>query len=445
MATGVWLTTDAARHDPPGTSRAARPLLVLLLDGVAYERIRGLYDAGHFRRFQPPARLISVFPTLTDPAYDLLFGTGPTPGYEARYFDRQANRMPRVLSTYLRGQNEAWVRKVDYRLSFLKDAIMYLLPKWVYRSELRHARRVLDKCLAAGNGPVVLYILSTDGLAHMLRPEEIDAHLVRLDEWLERAVTDHDGELEVVMLSDHGLGRLPPGCTRLERFNLGAVLRATGLRLVKRLRRPGDVALPLFGLLDLARLHTHDAATREHAIAALRTRPEIEVLAARDGDRLQVYARDATALVRCRRDDAGLAWYSYEPVQGDPLRLADACAVLRSTGRMDADGFATPSAWLAVTADQDFPAAPSRLWEGLFSLCREQPDIVVSLTERWYVGSGLLSRFVRMQGTHGGLHRRATETFAMTTRLNLPSPLDLRQLGQCLRREFGWPAGPASG
>jgi hypothetical protein len=420
-------------------------LLVVLLDGVAYERVHGLYAAGRFRRFRPPARLISVFPTLTDPAYDLLFGTGPTPGYEAGYFDRQANRLTGALRTYLRGGNEAWVRHVDYRLSFLKDAIMYLFPKWVYRSELARARRVLNRRLRAGSRQVVLYILSTDGLAHMLAPAEIDMQLLVLERWIERVAGDWGDELDMVLLSDHGLGRLPPDCTHIQRFDLGAALRAAGLRLVKRLQRPGDVALPLFGLLDVARLHTFDADTRQRAVGVLRGRAEVELVAERDGDRVRVFTAGATAAIRCRCDALGAPRYSYEPEVGDALRLAEACRALRRAGQMDAAGFATGAAWLAATADADFPAAPERLWEAFFSICREQPDTVVSLTERWYVGSGLLSRFVRLQGTHGGLHRRGTETFAMATSLNLPSPLDLRQLAEFLRRELGWPPGPPRG
>ncbi len=428
------------RNGAPGyvAASAARRLLVLLLDGVAYERMRGLHDAGYFRRFHPPARLISVFPTLTDPAYDLLFGSGPTPGYEAGYFDRPTNRLTRALPTYLRGGNEAWVRHVDYRLSFFIDAVMYLFPRWVYRGELRRARQVLDDCLGAGRDVAVLYLLSTDGLAHMLEPAEIDAQLVQLDDWIGRATTDYGGELEIIMLSDHGLGRVPAGCTQLERFDLRGVLCGAGLRVGRRLRRSGDVALPLFGLLDVARLHTHDADTRRRAVAATRRCAEIELVAERDGECLRVYAQDAVATIDCR-NDMGAARYRYEPECGDPLRLADACRTLGRAGALDADGFATADAWVAASADADFPAGPPRLWEGVFCLSREQPDIVISLGERWYVGSGLLSRFVRMRGTHGGLHKRATETFVMATGLNIGSPLDLRQLAGLLRREFGWP------
>jgi len=428
-------------HVRPQTASAARsqrPWLLLLLDGVAYERMRGLYDAGHFRRFRPPARLISVFPTLTDPAYDHLFGTGPSPGYEAGGFDRRRNRRANGFLQYLRGANEAWARHVDYRLSFFKDAVMYLLPRWVYHAELRRARQIVRRCLAAGRHQVAIYILSTDGLGHMLTPAAIDLELVRLERWIEDVLADAGVPLDIVMLSDHGLSRLPSPSAAIRRFDLVGVLRATGLRVTRRLRGPGDVVVPLFGLLDAARLHTADAATRARAIAALRARPEIELVAARDGDSLTVYAGPASARIRCSATGSGPARYSYEPITGDPLQLTAACANLRAAGRMDDEGFADGSAWLAATAEAAFPAAPQRLWEGLFCLCREQPDLVASLNECWFAGSGLLSRFVRMQGTHGGLHRRATETFAMSTSLNLPEPLDLRTLGGLLHREFGW-------
>lgn len=422
------------------------PLVLMLLDGVAYQRIEGLYRAGGFRLFRRPARLISVFPTLTDPAYDLLFQTGPTPGYEAGYFDSRRNRLTRAFLQYLRGANEAWARQVDYRLSFLKDAVMYLFPRQVYAGELKRCRRVLDARLAGGGRQVALYILSTDGLAHMLSAAEIDQELTRLDDWIEQAMYDYRGRLEVVMLSDHGLGTLPPGCTHLRRFDLRGVLRAAGLRVRRRLARPGDLVVPLFGLLDVARVYTYDPATRDRAVAALRTCPEVEVLAARDGDQIHVHTGPASAVIRTRIDPAAGTLYGYQMVFGDPLDLAEACRTLRAAGRMDADGFASGLDWREASAELPFPAAPQRLWEGLFSISREQPDLIISLTDRWYVGSGLLSRFVKMQGTHGGLHRRATETFAMTTGLDLPSRTDLRQVGRLIRKEYGWqPAGADRG
>ncbi len=422
----------------PAGDCARRPLLVLLLDGVAYERMRALYDAGRFRLFRPPARLISIFPTLTDPAYDVLFGTGPTPGYEAEHFDRAANRVCGGVGNYVRGGNERWAHYTDYRLNFIEDGVMYLLPRQVYRRELRRAREVLDRQLAAGARSVVLYLLSTDGLGHRLSPPEIDAELARLDDWIERAVYAWRGQLEIVMLADHGMSAPVQAGEQLEPFELSGVLREAGFRVTDHLERPGDVALPLFGLLDLARLHTYDDATRRQVSDLLRQRDEVEVLATRKNDAVRVYTKAGAATVECATDGQGRLVYRYEPTAGDPLELADACTALRAAGRMDADGYGSAAAWRDATADRAFPAAPPRLWQGFFGVSREQPDVVLSLRERFYVGRGVFGWLVKLRGTHGGLHRRATETFVMTTNTPAAAPCDLPDVRELLAREFGW-------
>jgi len=424
----------------PAVVQDGRPVVFLLLDGVAFERIGGLYASGRFRLFRPPARVISVFPTLTDPAYDLLFRTGPTPGFEPGYFDRGRNRSTGAIWDYLRGANEAWVRFTDYRLRFIEDAVMYLLPRWVFALELRRARRVVDDRLRAGRQRVAIYLLSTDGLGHMLEASEIDRELLRLDEWIERLVYDYRGLLELVLVSDHGLSQLPPEQAPVRRFNLHKILRDNGLRMQARLRRPGDVVLPQFGLLDVARVHTFDEETREKVVETLRARPEVEFVAARDAQCVRVYRGSQVAVVSARGGAKGDLLYSYHAESGDPLELAGAVAQLREAGLMSADGHATAAAWLRASAGLPFPSAPQRLWQAFFVVSREQPDVIVCLTKCWYVGSGLLSGFVKMWGTHGGLHRRASETFAMATNVDFPAVMDLDLLRCQLREWFGWPA-----
>jgi hypothetical protein len=429
--------------DRPAANLPARPLLLLLLDGVACERLQSLWDQGCFRLFRRPARLVSVFPTLTDPAYDEFFGTGPSPGYEAGYYDRKANQLTNGALVYVCGRNEQWVRHSDYRLAFIEDALMYLLPERVYHTELRRARQVVDECLAAGRQHVVIYLLSTDALGHMLPPERIEQNLIELDAWIERLVYDYRGELELVTLADHGMHTTPP-----QRFRLRQVLHQAGLRVVDRLERPGDVAVPEFGLLDVARVQTFDAGTRERVVALLVGRPEVELLAVPDSsaaesedDSVLVYAAAEAARIRVRQT-GGERFYSYEPISGDPLKLADACAEMRAAGRLDPEVFASASAWLAASSERDFPAAVPRLWHGFYTISEERPDVVLSLRPAWFVGSGLFSEMVQMHGTHGGLHRRVTETFATTTAVEIDSPVGLREVHALIQREFGW--DPAS-
>ncbi|TWT43677.1 Type I phosphodiesterase / nucleotide pyrophosphatase [Phycisphaerae bacterium RAS1] len=411
----------------PAADPQEEPLLVLLLDGVSYERIAALKAAGRFALFQPPAPVVSVFPTLTDVAYDHFFQTGPTPGYEAGYFDRSANRLSDAAGVYLHGANERWVRCADHRLAFIEDAFMYLMPRRVFHAELRRARRRVETLLAAGRRSLVIYLLSTDALGHMLAPQEIERELTKLDDWIERLMYDCRGRLEVVMLADHGNTTVPP-----RRFKLRELLRDAGLRVVSRLERSGDVAVPLFGLLDVARVHTFDAATRDRVLELLEPRAEVALLACRDGDAICVRAAGQTAMVESRGG-------RYRCVgQGDPLQLATVAVRMRAAGSMDAEGFASADAWLEATAEHPWPAGPPRLFEGMRTLSDEQPDVAVSLAEGWFVGSGFLSSFVNMRGTHGGLGRGASETFVMTTSRRYDPPLTLEQVAELIARDFGW-------
>ncbi len=426
-------------HGLAASGPGNRPLLVLLLDGVAHERMAGLHRAGYFRRFSPPARLISVFPTLTDPAFDTFFASGPTPGYEAGYFRRSRNRNTAALWFYLSGGNERWVRYSDYRLNFVEDGLMYLLPRQVFHSELRRARRVFDRRLRQGASTIVLYLLSTDALGHMLPAAEIDAELIRLDAWIERLHRDVDQRLSLVMFSDHGISAWPPAQGYLQPCDLRSVLQAAGLRVTNRLRRPGDVVMPLFGLLDVARMHAFDEATRDAVAASLRGLPQVELVAARQRDAVRVCVGRDEAVIHSRLATSGARRYRCQNRVGDPLGVDVARCRLQAERLVDDAGFADWDAWLQATAALAFPAAVPRLWDGLFDIAEEQPDVVVSMAAGWFVGSGLFNRFVRMHGTHGGLHRRVSETFAMATDIGLPRVLSLPALREILCRAAGWP------
>lgn len=416
----------------PAADPKTRPLLVLLLDGVAYSRVEALRERGAFRLFRRPARVVSTFPSLTDVAYDAFFRTGPTPGYEAGYFDRAANRLTNGVQVYLSGANEKWERLADYRMSTLRDAFMYLFPKSTFRAELGTARKRLDACFAAGQRVAVIYCLSTDGLGHMLAPPELEEFLGALDGWLERLMYDCRGELEIAVLADHGNTVTPP-----RRFLIQDVLRAAGLQVRDRLERPGDVAVPLFGLLDIARVHTYDAATRDRVMEALAKRPEVELIVWPDGREVGILAENGRARVSMREQADGPR-YKYEPLAGDPLRYQDVVVALRAANALDADGYAPASAWLAASVDHEYPAAPPRLWEGLYLLSNERPDVAVCLRDGWYVGSGFLASFVKMQGTHGSLRRPASETFVMATGFEVPSPIRLADVYDVLVRQLNW-------
>ena len=56
--------------------------LVFALDGVPYSMVRKLEAEGHSKGFYPPGRLISIFPSLTRPAFSKMLVGGRPKGYE---------------------------------------------------------------------------------------------------------------------------------------------------------------------------------------------------------------------------------------------------------------------------------------------------------------------------------------------------------------------------
>src|SRR5262249_13187855 len=68
-----------------------RPLphrLVIVLDGVPFQTIADLRAEGRFSRFKQPARMISTFPSLTNPAMIEILRAEDSPGYEDHFYDR---------------------------------------------------------------------------------------------------------------------------------------------------------------------------------------------------------------------------------------------------------------------------------------------------------------------------------------------------------------------
>src|SRR5215475_1156370 len=82
-----WLDKTAYGHSS-GPRR-----LVIVLDGVPYQTVAELRAEGRFRRFKDHARMISMFPSLTNVAMIEILQAEDSPGYEDHYYDREQNRL----------------------------------------------------------------------------------------------------------------------------------------------------------------------------------------------------------------------------------------------------------------------------------------------------------------------------------------------------------------
>ena len=390
--------------------------LVIVLDGIPYDVLRGFYDEGHLRVFHPPAVVISPYPVLTDLALEDAFGYMPCEGPEARYFRRSARAKAGGAWDYITGRNEPFARIIGYRLNPLYDAAAYLWPGPVFRKELNDAKRLWDR---RRRQEEIFYFVSAAALGTR-KGKAGQLHCLRQCERLINQVLFETGGLvKITLFADHGQTNIPARPAKLKKF-----LRARGWHLTDRLKTDRDVAMVHFGLVTYAAFGTRKPA---RLADDLLKSPAVELVSYVQDDAVIVRTPDGgEAAIRSKDGKT----FQYETRRGDPLNLAhlakgkvDGRDVLRAT----------------VKARHEYPDALYRLWRAHFALAENAPDVIASLDDHYHNGSETFAGAVTVASTHGGLNWRNSATFFMTTAAAVTGPLRSEDIPAVMRRVFGRP------
>ena len=442
---GTPLEIVCLDHLDPRTTRH----VVIILDGIGYDVLRAFYDQGHLRVFHPPSRVIAPYPSLTDLCLADALDLEPTPGMEAKYFDRHANAMVGGSMSYLKGDNQPYDALLDYRANLIMDAVSYVAPGRVFRHELNNATRAFAKqppvtFRGAGVSPAcgmgvppmrlegvppsprsefLAYFVSSAGLG----TAEGEAGQIDVLRDVERLILQllHEtrGQIRLTMFSDHGHTYTPGRRLELEKH-----LAARGWNVTEKLKGPRDVAYVRFGLVTSASFSTDSPA---ELAADLVTIEGVELASHADGQSVVVYSHDGGKAIIRRADDA----YRYEVLQGDPLKLLPALENVPA----QPDGSYRDADLLTATVDGQYPFALQRLWRAHFDLVENPPDVIVSLADAYYSGSRWMNFFATVASTHGSLNRVNSTTFAMTTMGPLPPIMQSRDLAPAIGRLLGEP------
>ncbi|MBN2375182.1 MAG: hypothetical protein JXD22_02185 [Sedimentisphaerales bacterium] len=392
------------------------PHFIIALDGVPYELVEELYRAGGFRLFHRPSRLISCFPSMTDLAFNRLFGGKQPLAFEAEYFDRKKNRIIPGNDVYLSGANADWANKLDYRCPFLLDTMAYMLPDQVFDTELREIMDVLRK---SPGGTKIVYSVGTAGLGTKGGRKAILKYLMQVDRLCEQIVYERKGKVKITLLADHGHNMVGRGQVKFDQR-----LKEGGYLVRDRLEGPRDVVVVKFGLVTYAALYTE----RPWEMAGvLLSDSAVELVCYWWNGAVMVQTLDGKAQIRYKNGR-----YSYQVDYGDPLGLSKVIEQLRRQGQVDEQGYIDDRAFFAATVEHEYPDALRRLWLAFNGLVEQPADLIVCLRDGWYHGSDFFSASAELAGgvksTHGSLNRVNSTTFVLTMLGQLPQAMRMEDV-----------------
>ncbi|HEY8459928.1 MAG TPA: hypothetical protein VIM99_06075 [Blastocatellia bacterium] len=391
--------------------------LVIVLDGVPYQTMAELRDEGRFRRFKNPARMISMFPSLTNMAMIEILQAEDSPGYEDHYYDREQNRLLGAIQDRLNGGKfiqRSFRNTFDYHAPAFKGSLAYLAPPVgtvaVAHLDISAFRKSFKEFCAKSDSPLfVAYIGETDSLAHLGGRKPLKALLRSLDRTIEELISESGGRLEVEMFSDHG-----NNYAEYTEVKLNDAINSAGFKTEKSLKDANSVVLPKYGLVGASTLFTYPENRARLA----------EVCAKTAGVDFAVYqsAEDVIELISVRgraRASRDGDRFKYENVEGDPLGLVPIIEGLKARGAIDAGGFASREEWWHATMNHRYVDPLRRLFDGFGKYVKNRADVIVSYEDGYMLGSPFLSLFAEMVATHGNLLRGETEGFAISTRQDL--------------------------
>lgn len=395
--------------------------VVIILDGFSYDVVREYYDQGNLRLFHQPSRVVAPYPTLTDLCMEDMLDYIPCKGMEAQYFDREQNKVVGGALCYLKGDNEPYVKLLDYRADLIWDAISYVYPFQTFGHELNDAWKVIEK---RRSQEVLTYFVSSAGVSTALGKQGQIRSLQRVERFVNQLYYETNGMVKVTIIADHGHSYTPAKRIRMEDF-----LESHGWKMTEKLHNPRDVVYIRFGLETYIAMHTLSPAPLAKDVA---TAQGVDLVSYADCGNVMVLANREGKMESARILRKGER-YKYEPIAGDPLMLSPILAGLSA----DADGFIDAQEMFVATATHEYPAPLERLWRAHFGIVEHPADVLVSLDNCYYSGACFFANSVDLQSTHGSLNYTNSVTFIMSSAGDLPPVLRTGDIPEAMTEMTG--------
>jgi hypothetical protein len=415
MAFLVLFFLSTSQAMPLTNSPSLPSRLVLLLDGVSYRDVRALQEGIEstpprhsqihpqaFRQgYFPASRLISTFPSISDPAWSEILGDDPPPGYQRTYFNAAADSQVSLNGVTSLAEYEkqmTWQLHGDFR-----RAASYGSPLKAFKYELNQTiKSFLESRGAQANYYALIH--STDSAQHLWG--DIQSMLCTLDGKLQQLRAFYRAregkELEILIMSDHGNNHAGRG----KRIAIKGFLTKHGYRVAKSLSNAKDVVLPTAGIESWVEIHNLPSETT-NLVKLLSQLKGVDLVTARHPDRINRFIVRSSKGEQAEIEwDAKRNWFRYQMQSGDPLDYRRVVDALAKKGAFDARGFASADHWMAETLTHRYPLALERIVRGHSTVTANPASILLSLNnayvhDGWFINSGIA--LVKSGGTHGAL------------------------------------------
>ena len=374
------------------------PHLIVLLDSLPFAQVAQRYEAGDFRWFDPPQKVIAPFPSLTEDCYTELMHAPPLRGVIDQYYDRPKGVMHNALWERAAGYEEPWETRLHYHALFWEQAPAYLNPRPWHAGEMARVHRAINQ---SPDRVTLVYVTSASGMMCKYGRQGCDEILDDVKQLCLQILYERQGAIKISLMADHGHNLMLS-----KNVHLAEILTQAGFKPCNRIEDDRDVIPEIDGLVTYAGVHTRQPA--KVALALLR-RDEIELAMYVEADGVVVRSAKGEARVECKD---GLL--RYRPIDSDVLAYQPVLDMLKANGKSSPDGFAKDRDWLTATTDHEWPDAPRRIWDALHGRAANLPTVMLSIKDGWCVGQPAFEHFITMASTHGGLNQVNSATFVMS-------------------------------
>ncbi len=398
------------------------PHLIILLDSIPYQMLADRYAAGDFRWFNPPAKVIPPFPSLTELCYTRVLHAPPLAGMTDEYYDPAAREIHDGFWQRATGYREPWERCLAYNAHYMEASFTYLDPRDWLPVEMARMKEALDK---SPDHVTIVYAVTASGMACKYGAAGINQTLDAARQLCLQLLYERHGAIKLSMMADHGHNLTPSHSASPQ---LKRALEHAGFHITDSLRHQRNVVIELAALVDYIGLRTTDAPAV--AQAATRAR-EVEFATYLQGPSVIIRDARGCAAIDCRDGD-----FRYRPINRDVLHYQPILDRLRASGELTPDGFASDADWFAATLDAQYPDAPRRLWDAFHDLVVNPPEVMLTLHNGYYAGKASLQEFITMRSTHGSLDQQNSATFLLTMTHPTTQPLRSDQVLNAIEPGF---------